>query len=73
MKLIVHGPRAGYGPGGMIDSWAPDQPVEVDDADKKAVAWARMFIATGAATLVEDVAVKEPKAPAAARQATTRP
>ena len=64
MKIIVHGPRAGYGPGGMIDSWAPDQPVEVDDGDKKAVAWARLFVATGAATLVEDVAVKETRAPA---------
>ncbi len=64
MKVIVHGPRAGYGPGGMIDSWAPDQPVEVDDGDKKAVAWARLFVATGAATLVEDVAVKETRAPA---------
>ena len=64
MKVIVHGPRAGYGPGGMIDSWAPDQPVEVDDGDKKAVAWARLFIATGAATLVEDVAVKEASSPA---------
>jgi hypothetical protein len=70
MKIIVHGPRAGYGPAGMIDSWAPDQPVEVDDADKKAVAWARMFVATGAADLVDDVAVKEPKAPA--RQSPAR-
>jgi hypothetical protein len=70
MKVIVHGPRAGYGPGGMIDSWAPDQEVEVDDSDKKAVAWARMFVATGAAALVEDVAVKETKPPP--RQATAR-
>lgn len=54
MKVIVHGPRAGIGPDGMISSWAPDQPVEVDDSDKKAVAWARMYVATGAATLVED-------------------
>ncbi len=64
MKIIVHGPAAGAGPGGMIESWAPDQPVDVDDADKKAVAWARMFISTGLATLVEDVAAKEPKAAA---------
>jgi hypothetical protein len=71
MKITVHGPRAGYGPGGMIDSWAPDQEVEVDDSDKKAVAWARMFVATGAADLVEDVPVKETRAPA--RQAGGRP
>lgn len=54
MKIIVHGPAAGGGPDGMVHSWAPDQPVEVDDSDPKAVAWARMFISTGLATLVED-------------------
>jgi hypothetical protein len=61
MKILVHGPRVGYGPDGMLHSWA-DDPVEVDDGDKKAVAWARMFVETGAATLTEDV--KETKAPA---------
>lgn len=66
MKITVHGPRAGTGPDGMITSWAPDQAVEVDDGDKRAVAWARMFVDTGAATLVEDVPVKETKAPAPA-------
>ena len=60
MKVTVHGPRAGYGPDGMMHSWSPDQDVEVDDGDKKAVAWARMFVSTGAATLVEDA----PEAPA---------
>jgi hypothetical protein len=70
MKITVHGPAAGPGPDGMIQSWAPDQPVEIDDGDKKAVAWARMAVASGLATLVEDVAVKEPKAPA--RQASGR-
>jgi hypothetical protein len=69
MRIIVHGPAAGAGPSGLTESWAPDQPVDVDDGDKKAVAWARMFIGSGLATLVEDVAVKEPpkespKAPA---------
>ena len=63
MRITVQGPRAGYGPDGMMASWSPDQEVEVSDGDKKAVAWARMFVATGAATLVEDVAVKEAKAP----------
>ncbi len=70
MKVIVHGPAAGPGPHGMIESWAPDQPVDVDDGDRQAVAWARMFISTGLATLVEDVAVKEPKPPA--RQGSAR-
>jgi hypothetical protein len=65
MKIIVHGPASGTGPDGMIGSWAPDQPVEIDDGDKKAVAWARVRIGTGLVTLVEDVAVKETKAPAA--------
>jgi hypothetical protein len=67
MKVLVHGPRAGYGPDGMLHSWAPDQPVEVDDGDRKAVAWARMFVSTGAATLVEDA---PPDAP---RRASGRP
>jgi hypothetical protein len=72
MKVTVHGPAAGPGPDGMITSWAPDQPVEVDDGDKKAVAWARSFIATGMATLVEDVQTapaRQEKAAAANRPA----
>jgi hypothetical protein len=56
MKIIILGTRAGIGPDGMISSWSGDQEVKVNDGDKKAVAWARMFVATGAATLVEDVA-----------------
>lgn len=64
MKIIVHGPAAGPGPHGMIESWAPDQPVEVDDGDKQAVAWARYVVSTGLATLVEDVAIKAPRTPA---------
>jgi hypothetical protein len=58
MKVTVHGPAAGPGPDGMIQSWAPDQPVEVDDGDKQAVTWARSFVSSGLATLVEDVAPK---------------
>ncbi len=70
MKIIVHGPAAGAGPDGLVASWAPDQPVEVDDGDKKAVAWARTFVSTGLATLVEDVPAKaeparEPRSQAA--------
>ena len=64
MKIMVYGPRVGYGPDGMLHSWADDQ-VEVDDGDEKAVAWARMFVNTGAAKLVQDAAKapKEQKAP----------
>jgi hypothetical protein len=61
MKIVVHGPAAGPDHQGMIQSWAPDQEVEIDDGDKQAVAWARKFAATPLATLVEDV--KETKAP----------
>lgn len=61
MKIIVHGPAAGPGPDGTIQSWVPDQPVEVDDGDKKAVAWARYFVSTPLATLVEDAPEEPPK------------
>ena len=64
MKIIVHGPAAGPDHQGIIQSWAPDQEVVVDDGDKAAVAWARKFAATPLATLVEDAPVKEAKAPA---------
>lgn len=58
MKLIIHGPLAGYGPDGTIHSWAPDTEVEVDDKDAKAVAWARSWVDMGA-TLIEDAPAKE--------------
>jgi hypothetical protein len=64
MKIVVHGPAAGPGPSGLVESWAPDQSVEVDDGDKQAVAWARSVVASGLASLDEDVAAKETKAPA---------
>ena len=73
MKIIIHGPAAGPGPSGMIESWAPDQTVDVDDGDKKAVAWARYFISTGLATLIEDApeipAHRGPGRPSKASQA----
>ena len=67
MKITVHGPASGYGPDGMLHSWANDL-VEVSDGDKKAVAWARMFVDSGAATLVEDVALKATPPPAARQE-----
>ena len=66
MKIIVHGPAAGPGPDGMITSWAPDQPVEIDDGDKQAVAWARSYAATYLVTITED-APKAPAKPASGR------
>jgi hypothetical protein len=67
VKITVHGPASGYGPDGMLHSWANDL-VEVDDGNKKAVAWARMFVDSGAATLVEDVKEAKAPPPPAARQ-----
>jgi hypothetical protein len=61
MKIVIHGPASGLDWHGMVSSWAPDQPVDIDDADRKAVAWARVRIGTGLATLVEDVKRAEPR------------
>lgn len=71
MKIIMHGPMAGYGPHGQIESWGPDQEVTVDDGDKKAVEWARGWVGMGA-TLLEDVKQKEAKAPPAAPHRSAR-
>jgi hypothetical protein len=64
VKIIIHGPLAGAGWAGgpALESWGPDQAVEVDDRNEKAVAWARGWAATPHATLVEDVAAPEPEA-----------
>lgn len=67
MKVIVHGPAAGYGPKGTIDSWVPNELVEIDDGDETAVAWARLRLETGMCELVEDVA-KKPAHPPAGRK-----
>jgi len=61
VKIVMHGPIAGYGPHGAIESWGPDTPVDIDDRDKTAVAWAKAWLNMGA-TLVEDVAEKPAKA-----------
>ena len=67
MKIIIHGPLAGPGWDGSpaLKSWGPDQVVEVPDGNAKAVAWARGWVDTPHAELVEDVKEKETKAPAA--------
>jgi hypothetical protein len=72
VKIIVHGPVAGAIWDGTIESFMPDQPLEIDDGNAKAVAWARGFVSAGLATLVEDVKAKETRAPAAAKQAGGR-
>ena len=59
MKIVIHGPLAGYGPDGTIHSWAPDTVVEVDDRNDKAVAWARSWVDMGA-DLLEDTPAKQP-------------
>lgn len=58
MKLVVHGPAAGYGPDGNIHSWSPDQAVDIDDGDDKAVAWAHARADTDLFDIVEDAPVK---------------
>lgn len=55
VKIQMPGPMAGPGWSGAIESWAPNQVVEVDDGNSKAVAWARGWLEMGA-VLVEDVA-----------------
>jgi hypothetical protein len=75
VKIIIHGPLAGPGPHGgpALQSWGPDQLVEVDDGDKVAVAWARGWAATDHATLVEDAAEDKPKEHKAAAEAPHEP
>jgi hypothetical protein len=65
VKITVHGPASSVIWDGSMQSWMIDQAVDIDDRDAKAVAWARMAVSTGLATLVEDVKAKETKAPAA--------
>jgi hypothetical protein len=62
MKVMVHGPLAGYGPDGTIHSWAPDTVVEIDDNNEKAVTWGHGVVSSctdGTFELVEDVAPKK--------------
>jgi hypothetical protein len=63
MKVMVHGPLAGYGPDGTIHSWAPDTVVDIDDDNEQAVTWGRGVVASctdGTFELVEDVKPKKP-------------
>lgn len=68
MKIIIHGPLAGYGWDGTIHSWAPDTLVELDDSNATQVAWGKSWVGMGA-TLVEDVA--KPAKPAAKAATST--
>lgn len=75
MKIVMHGPLAGYGPDGTIHSWGPDTLVELDDGDAKQVAWGKAWLGMGA-TLVEDAKTakaKEPARPARSEPARSEP
>ena len=66
---MPHG--SGYDWDGHIVGWAPGAPIEIDDSNEKAVAWARAWLGTGA-TLVEEVEAKpkaEPVKPAEPKKA----
>jgi hypothetical protein len=65
VKIVMHGPLAGPDWHGNIRSFAPDETLEVDDSDEKAVAWCKGWVAMGA-TLVEDVAAPAPAEPSLA-------
>jgi len=68
MQVKVFGPMAGPGPRGDIVSWAPNQVVDVDDADKDAVGFYRGLIKAGIAELLEEA--KAAKATAAPTSTT---
>jgi len=66
MQVKVFGPMAGPGPHGDIVSWAPNAVVEVDDADKDAVAFYRGLVKVGIAEILEEPkTVKAAATPAA--------
>jgi hypothetical protein len=76
VKIIIHGPLAGPGWDGSpaLQSWGPDELVEVDDRNARAVAWARGWLDTPYAELVEDAKeAKETRAPAGAAKTAGRP
>jgi hypothetical protein len=62
VKITFLVSTAGYWWDGNIHSAVPGGVVEIDDANAKAVAWARHSVASGAASLIEDV--RAAKAPA---------
>jgi hypothetical protein len=69
VKVLIAG--AGYGPHGVMTSWAPNGIVEVDDSDKDAVAFYRGWVKAGHAEFVEVVEVEKPaSSPAPAKAAS---
>ncbi len=58
MKIIIHGPAAGYSWDGVIRSWGPDETVEIPDDNEQAVAWARSH-----GDVLEDAPPAPPKEP----------
>lgn len=61
MKVVIYGPLSARNHLGEMVGFAPDQLVEVDDDDEKAVAWARGWASTPHGELVEDAKAKEPE------------
>ncbi len=72
MKVTVHGPLAGVYHDGTIQSWGPDQEVEVADDDKEAVAFYRRYVNDGLAEVIEDVKPEEPPKPPAPKEPPKR-
>jgi hypothetical protein len=70
VKVVIHGPISARDHLGQMVGYGPDQQVEVDDSDEKAVAWAKGWADTPFGTLVEDVAAKEPAKPEPPKQTT---
>jgi hypothetical protein len=56
VKIVFTISTSGYWWDGNVHSATPGQPIEIDDANKKAVAWARKTVESGAADLLEDTA-----------------
>ena len=61
MKIIIHGPAAGYFWDGTIHSWGLDELVEIDDSNEQAVAWARSKADSPLGEIVEDVQETPPE------------
>jgi hypothetical protein len=59
VKIIVHGPAAGIAWDGSMRSWGVDEPVDIDDGDAAAVAWARRAVPGGLVTILEDAPAKD--------------
>jgi hypothetical protein len=71
MRVKVFGGGAGYGPDGVMTSWAPNQVVDVDDSDKDAVAFYNTWVDAGSAEVV--IEPKAAPAPSSTSSASSTP